>query len=167
MKSRAQAPRTFRKTILNPVAWIALDGHRGRVRPASAVLRAESAASFFKHGQTAEAREDYDAAFDNYQKAYTKAPKNLEYRSALYRIRVTASAAHMTKGRKLQEADKDQEALSEFLRAAEIDPSNEAAQQAIAQVRKKDGEIEPRPRPAFPKRPATRKTWTRWALRPS
>ena len=56
-------------------------------------LRAESAAGFFKRGQTAEAREDYDAAFDNYQKAYTKDPKDLEYRSALYRIRVTASAA--------------------------------------------------------------------------
>ncbi|HEY1256484.1 MAG TPA: secretin N-terminal domain-containing protein, partial [Terracidiphilus sp.] len=150
MKSRAQAPRTFRNTILNPVAWIALMAIVAVFGLPSAVLRAESAVGFFKHGQTAEAREDYDAAFDNYQKAYTKAPKNLEYRSALYRIRVTASAAHMTKGRKLQEADKDQEALSEFLRAAEIDPSNEAAQQAIAQVRKKDGEIETKAETSIP-----------------
>jgi general secretion pathway protein D len=116
----------------------------------SATLRAESASSFFKHAQNAEARQDYDAAFDNYQKAYAKAPKNLEYRAALYRFRVTASAAHVTKGRKLQELGKDQEAISEFLRAAEIDPSNEAAQQAIAQMRKKNGETEVRTETSIP-----------------
>jgi len=117
---------------------------------AGAPLSAESAASFFKHGKNAEAHEDYDAAFDNYQKAYAKAPKNLEYRAALYRFRVTASSAHVSKGRKLQEAGKDQEAISEFLRAAEIDPSNEAAQQAIAQMRKKNSETEPRADTSIP-----------------
>ncbi|MGA9069966.1 MAG: type II and III secretion system protein, partial [Terracidiphilus sp.] len=113
-------------------------------------LGAESAAGFFKHAQSAEARQDYDTAFDNYQKAYAKAPKNLQYRSALYRIRGTASATHVTKGRKLQEAGKDQEAIAEFLRAAEIDPGNEAAQQAIAQMRKKNGEAEPKADTSLP-----------------
>ena len=51
-------------------------------------LHAESASSLFKRGQSAEAREDYDAAFDNYQKAYAKSPKDLSYRTALYRVRV-------------------------------------------------------------------------------
>jgi general secretion pathway protein D len=109
----------------------------------SASLRAESAGTFYNRGVKAEAREDYDAAFENYQKAYAKAPKDLQYRTSLARIRITASAAHVTKGRKLQEAGKDQEALAEFLRAAEIDPGNEAAQQAIAGVRKKNGETAP------------------------
>jgi hypothetical protein len=36
----------------------------------SVLLRAESASSFYKLGQSAEAREDYDTAFDNYQKAH-------------------------------------------------------------------------------------------------
>ena len=43
-------------------------------------LHAESAKSFFKRGQAAEAREDYDAAFDDYQKAYSMAPSDLAYR---------------------------------------------------------------------------------------
>ena len=63
--------------------------------------RAESASNLYKHGQAAEAREDYDAAFDNYQKADAKAPKDLRYRTALVRVRVSASGLHMTKGRKL------------------------------------------------------------------
>jgi len=47
---------------------------------------------------------------------------------------------HMTKGRKLLEGGNEQDALAEFLHAAEIDPGNEAAQQEIARVRKKHGE---------------------------
>jgi general secretion pathway protein D len=109
----------------------------------SASLRAESASSFYKRGLNAEAREDYDAAFDNFQKAYAKTPKDLQYRTAFYRVRITASAMHITKGRKLLDAGNDQGALSEFLRAAEIDPSNEAAQQEIARARKKNGEAAP------------------------
>jgi len=38
-------------------------------------LHAESASSMFKHGQAAEAREDYDTAYDLYQKAVAKAIK--------------------------------------------------------------------------------------------
>jgi general secretion pathway protein D len=104
------------------------------------LLAADSAKTFFKRGQSAEAREDYDAAFDNYQKAAAKAPKDLEFRTALYRVRVSASSLHMAKGHKLLDAGDPQGALAEFLHAAEIDPGNEAAQQAIAKVRQKQGE---------------------------
>ena len=123
--------------------WIALIAVVALFGLSSVPLHAESASTFFKRGQTAEAREDYDAAFDNYQKAYAKDPKDLEYRAALYRVRVTASAVHLTKGHKLLNAGDEQEALAEFLHAAEIDPGNEAAQQAIASVRKKHGEAAP------------------------
>ena len=116
----------------------------------SVPLHAQSAKPFFKRGQTAEAKEDYDTAFDDYQKACAKAPKDLTYRTALDRVRVSASAMHMTKGRKLLEAGDEQGALAEFLHAAEIDPSNEAAQQEIAKVRKKHGEAHRRARPVFP-----------------
>jgi hypothetical protein len=73
---------------------------------------------------------------------------------ALYRVRVTASAVHVTKGRKLLEAGDEQGALTEFLHAAEIDPSNEAAQQEIAKVRRSTAKCARRPRPAFPRRRA-------------
>jgi len=142
MKSRAQviAAPAFSRTAF----WMALAAVVAVFGLSSAPLRAQSAGALFKHGQSAEAREDYDAAFDNYQKAYAKAPKNLEYRTALYRVRITTSAMHITKGRKLLDAGNDQAALAEFLHAAEIDPSNEAAQQEIARVRKKSGEVAPR-----------------------
>ncbi len=103
-------------------------------------LYAESANSDFKVGQNAEAREDYDAAFDAYQNALSKNPKDPRFKIALARVRVTASAAHISKGRKLLDAGDAQGALAEFMHAQEIDPSNEAARQEIALVREKQGQ---------------------------
>jgi general secretion pathway protein D len=140
MKSRVQAQAATRSVFSGAFFWIALLAVLAVFSLSSIVLRAESANTFFKRGQTAEAKEDYDAAYDNYQKAHAKAPKDLQFRAAFFRVRITASAVHVTKGHKLLNAGNTQGALSEFLHAAEIDPSNEAAQQAIAQVRKKHGE---------------------------
>jgi len=140
MKSRVQAQAASRFVFSGAFFWIALLAVLAVFSLSSVALRAESASTFFKRGQVAEAKEDYDAAFDNYQKAHTKAPKDLQFRAAFYRVRITASATHVTKGQKLLDAGNEQGALSEFLHAAEIDPSNEAAQQAIARVRKKHGE---------------------------
>jgi general secretion pathway protein D len=133
-----------RSVFAGAAFWIALFAVVAAFGLACVPLRAEeSANSLFKRGESAEAREDYDAAFDNYQKAYAKAPKDLRFRTALYRVKVTASSQHLTKGRKLYAAGDEQGALSEFLHAAEIDPGNEAAQQEIARVRQKHGEVTP------------------------
>jgi len=143
MKSRFQAQAASRSVFSGAIFWIALLAILAVFSLSSVSLRAQSASTFFKRGQSAEAKEDYDTAFDNYQKAYKKAPKDLQFRAAMYRVRITASAVHVTKGQKLLEAGNEQGALSEFLHAAEIDPSNESAQQAIARVRQKHGEIAP------------------------
>jgi general secretion pathway protein D len=148
MKSRVQAQAAsrsvfFRSVFSGAIFWIALVAVLAVFSLSSVSLRAESANAFFKLGQSAEAKEDYDAALDYYQKAHAKAPKDLQFRAAIYRVRITASATHVTKGQKLLEAGNEQGALSEFLHAAEIDPSNESAQQAIARVRKKHGEVAP------------------------
>ena len=102
-------------------------------------LYAESASAMYKHGQAAEARQDYDTAFDLYQKALAKSPNDMTYKTALYRVQITAAGAHMTKGRKLLAGGDEQGALAEFLHASEIDPSNEAAEQEIAKLRKQQG----------------------------
>jgi general secretion pathway protein D len=107
---------------------------------AAVPLHAQSANTLFKRGESAEARDDYDAAFDLLQQAQKKAPNDLAIRTALARVRVTASAAHLTKGRKLEQANDEQGALVELLHAAEIDPGNEAAQQEITRLRLKHGE---------------------------
>ena len=115
-----------------------------------AKVYAESANTNYKQGQAAEAREDYDTAFDDYQKAFNKDPKDARFKIALARVRVTASSVHVTKGRKLAQAGDTQAALGEFLHAAEIDPGNEAAQQEIARLRQKQGESAPVPEVGLP-----------------
>ena len=129
-----------RPAVRPPALWLAIFAIVAFFALAVAPLNAESARSLYKHGQSAEAREDYDAAFTYYQQAAAKAPKDLEYRTALVRIRVTASGLHMTKGRHLLQTGDQPGALNEFLHAAEVDPGNEAAQQEIARVRALQGE---------------------------
>jgi general secretion pathway protein D len=139
------------RTVFSGAAfWIALLAVLAVSGLSSAPLRAQSANSYFKNGESAEAREDYDAAFDNYQKAYAKSPKDLRFRTALARVRVTDSSMHVSKGRRLMEAGDEQGALVEFLHAAEVDPGNEAAQQEIARVRQRHGEAAPQAETGIP-----------------
>ncbi|MFP5206408.1 MAG: cohesin domain-containing protein [Acidobacteriota bacterium] len=102
-------------------------------------LHAESANRIFKRGQTAEARQDYDTAYADYQLAAHRNPTDLRYRTALDRMRTTDATMHVSRGRKLLQAGNLQGALAEFLHASEIDPGNEAAQQEIAHVRSVQG----------------------------
>ena len=116
----------------------------------SVSLHAQSAGTLYKRGQAAEQREDFDAASTIYQKAAEKAPKDLRYRTALYRVRLSASGLHLTRGRKLLQAGDLQGALAEFMHASEIDPGNEAAVQEIARVRQRQGETAPAPAETLP-----------------
>jgi general secretion pathway protein D len=92
---------------------------------------AESAASDFKKAQAAEAKDDVDAAFDLYTKAFQKNPSDLRYKTAYERARFTAAAAHIKRGEKLRDQGDTTGALTEFLHALQIDPANELAQQDI------------------------------------
>ncbi len=98
-------------------------------------LHAQSAKSWYKQGQSAEAREDFDNAFNDFQKAYSMAPKEMIYKEAFYRVQIPAAAVHMKNGRRLLATGDEQGALMEFIRASEIDPSDQAAQQQIDKVR--------------------------------
>jgi general secretion pathway protein D len=135
--------RTAARAASRPISGFLLFAFVAILGLSSAPLHAQSARALFKRGQAAEASQDYDAAFEFYEKAAAKAPKDLQYRTSLVRIRVSASGLHMTKGRKLLQAGDQTGALAEFLRAAEIDPSNEAAQQEIARVRALQGQAPP------------------------
>jgi len=109
-----------------------------------------SANTLYKRGQNAEARQDYDTAFEDYQKAYQKNPRDMRYETAFYRVRISASAEHVSQGRKLFQSGDNEGALAEFLHASEIDPGNEEAQQEIARVREKEGEVAPSSEAAIP-----------------
>jgi len=143
MNRRVAAPAALVAVLSRSTFRIALLAAAVSFGLSSTALHAESAGSLYKHGQNAEAREDFDTAFNDYQKAYAAAPKDLRYKAAFYRIRVVASAQHVTKGRQLFQGGDLPGATVELLRAAEIDPGNEAAQQELAQVRLKQGVAAP------------------------
>jgi general secretion pathway protein D len=82
-------------------------------------------------GADAEARQDYEAAYNYYNEAYQRDPKNLEYRAATLRTRVLAGSERVHRGQLLREEGKLEEALTEFRKAAVIDPVSFIAQQEI------------------------------------
>ena len=92
---------------------------------------ADSAAGAYKKGEDAEARQNYELAYDFFKQAYDLKPKEIKYRAAYTRIRFYASASHVHKGQLLREQGHLPEALAEFQRAAEIDPTNYVATQEM------------------------------------
>lgn len=92
---------------------------------------ADSAKSLYAKGKNAEARQNYEQAYDFYKQAYDQKPTDLSYRSAFERLRFLAGASHVHRGQLLREAGRLDEALAEFQKAAEIDPSSAIATQEI------------------------------------
>ena len=99
----------------------------GLILPSSA----ESSRSLFNKGKNAEARQNYEQAYDFYKKAYDQTPQDVSYRSAYERLRFLAGASHVHRGQLLREAGRLQEAMVEFQKAGEIDPSSAIAKQEI------------------------------------
>jgi general secretion pathway protein D len=97
---------------------------------------ADSAKSLYNKGKDAEARQNYEAAFDFYKQAYELKPRDLAYRASYERTRFLAAASHVHRGQLLRDAGKLQEALAEFQKAAEIDSSSFIAQQELRRTQK-------------------------------
>ncbi|MGB8131538.1 MAG: cohesin domain-containing protein [Candidatus Angelobacter sp.] len=92
---------------------------------------AESAKSLFQKGAKAEARQDYEAAFEFYKAAYQQKPEDLRYRVPYERTRTLSAASKIKRAQKLRDQGNLQEALTLFQQALEIDPSNDLAAQEI------------------------------------
>jgi general secretion pathway protein D len=101
--------------------------------PASA---ADKAKTLYDRGQDAEARQNYEGAYDFYKQAYDLKPKDLRYRTSLARARFEAAAAVVHRGQKLREEGKLDDALAAFQKAVSIDPSLFIAQQELARTQK-------------------------------
>ena len=106
---------------------------------------AQSAAHWFKQGQAAEAKGDIQAAYEAYYQAYQKKPAEERYKISWERTRFPAAAMHVEHGEKLRDQGDYTGALTEFLRAVEIDPSNELATQDIKATRDKMNAQTPAP----------------------
>lgn len=117
------------------------------------LARAESPKSLLNKGIKAEARQDYEAAYEFYKEAYEKNPDDLRYRVPFERTRFLAAASKVRRGQKLREQGKLQEALQQFVQAVDVDPSNDLAQQEVRrteEIIKRQGEPETKPQQGPP-----------------
>lgn len=99
--------------------------------------RDSSAKKLYQQGQLAEQKDDIITAYEDYYQAFQKDPKNLRYKTAYDRTRFPAASAYVSRGEKLRAQGDDSGALTEFLRALEVDPSNELARQDIQATKEK------------------------------
>jgi general secretion pathway protein D len=112
---------------------------------------ADNAKSLYNKGKDAEARQNYEAAYDFYRQAYDIKPRDLSYRASFERMRFLAGASHVHRGQLLRDAGKLQEAFAEFQKAVEIDSSSFIAQQELRRTQKMlDSANAPPPRAAAP-----------------
>ena len=95
----------------------------------------KAANALWKKGHDAEARQDYETAFDYYHQAYELQPTDLKYRASFERVRFLAAASHVHRGELLVDAGKLQQALTEFETAVSIDPSSFIATQEMNRVK--------------------------------
>jgi len=109
-----------------------------RLKPAAVLLLvviailpaiADKAKSLYEKGQDAEARQNYEGAYDFYRQAFELRPKDLRYRASFDRMRFKAAASIVHRGQILRDDGKLQEALAEFQKAMQVDPSLFIAQQ--------------------------------------
>jgi general secretion pathway protein D len=85
----------------------------------------------YQQGRKAESLQDYDAAYDFYQKALKSDPGNAEYQIKFNQARFEAGAFHVKQGLKLRERGDLQGAAGEFQHAAAVDPSSPIADQEL------------------------------------
>jgi general secretion pathway protein D len=109
----------------------------------------------YQQGRKAENLQDYDAAYEFYQKALKSEPENAEYRIKFNQARFEAAALHVKQGVKLRERGDLQGAAGEFQRAEAVDPSSPIAEQELRRTaeliaeknRAADAAAEPPPDP--------------------
>jgi general secretion pathway protein D len=119
----------FMRSVLRPATLVLL------VLAVTLPAAADKAKDLYAKGQDAEARQNFEVAFDFYKQAYDLKPKELRYRASFERTRFLAGASHVHRGQLLRDGGKLQEALEEFQKAMEIDPSSFIAQQEFRRTK--------------------------------
>jgi general secretion pathway protein D len=115
------------------------------------LVASESAKSLYTKGKAAEAREQYQEAYDYYNQAFTLNPTDLRYRAARDRLRFLAGQSHVHRGQLMVGAGQLEGALAEFQKALEIDSSSFIAEQEIKRTQRLiDQAKNPQAKPAAP-----------------
>ena len=113
-------------------------------------VAADRAKAFYNKGRDAEARQNYEQAYDFYKQAYDLKPTNLGYRASFERLRFLAGASHVHRGQLLRDAGQLDAALAEFQTAVEIDPSSAIAKQELQQTKQMIAAAKAGPKAAAP-----------------
>jgi len=138
-----------------------------RLKPAAVVLLvvlallpaiADKAKTIYEKGQDAEARQNFEGAYEFYKQAYDLKPKDLRYRTSFERMRSKAAQAIVHRGVLLRDQGKLQEALAEFQKATQIDPSLFSAVQELRRTQQMlNDAVNPPPQAAGPPNSLQRK----------
>jgi general secretion pathway protein D len=134
---------------------------RRRMRPALLLLlvalvtlpalAADKAKDLYNKGQDAEARQQFEAAYNFFKQAYDLKPKDLRYRTAFSRTRFEAAAEIVHRGQLLRDDGKLDEAVAAFQKALAIDPSLFIAKQELMRtVKMINDKQNPQPQAAGP-----------------
>lgn len=91
---------------------------------AAALVAACGAGRAYGRGESAARAGDWDTAVEHFRQAVQDDPGRADYRIALERAMINASIAHLDQARLLEARGQLEEALREFRRASEFDPSN-------------------------------------------
>src|ERR1700733_10626087 len=119
---------------------------------------ADKAKGFFLKGQDAEARQNYEAAYEFFKQAYDLKPKDLRYRASFERTRFEAAASMVHRGQVLREDGKLDEAVALFQKAVATDPSLFVAQQELKKTLQLMNDMKnPPPQAAGPPNPLERR----------
>jgi general secretion pathway protein D len=111
----------------------------------------DKAKGFYSKGQDAEARHNYEDAYNFFKQAYDLKPKDLRYRTAFERTRFEAASAIVHHGQQLRDDGQLDAAVAEFQRAVQIDPSLFIAKQELARTMKMINDLRnPPPQAAGP-----------------
>ena len=131
-----------------------------RLKPTAVVLLvvlailpaiADKAKTIYEKGEDAEARQNYESAYEFYKQAYDLKPKDLRYRTSFERMRSKAAMTIVHRGVLLRDQGKLPEALAEFQKAAAVDPSLFSAQQEMKRTQQMINEAtNPPPQAAGP-----------------
>src|SRR5277367_3509471 len=94
-------------------------------------LATDKAKSVYEKGEDAEARQNYEQAYEFFKQAYDLKPKDLRYRTSFERMRSKAALSITHRGLGLRDEGKMPDAVAAFQKALQIDPSLFIAQQEL------------------------------------
>ena len=107
--------------------------HRLRIAKTASVMAVLMMAAFvaacgagraYGRGESAARAGDWDAAVEHYRQAVQQNPDRIDYQIALERAMMTASVRHLDQARVLEARGQFEDALREYRRSSEYDPTN-------------------------------------------